>query len=374
MDVKKKRIIHISIIVGIIILVALIITLAVVLSSKEDKQEEPEKKSEEKEEEEEVDIVNSYNNTDELIKKYPVQNPTTVKAGLEEKIQNRLLTGFENWNRGFKAWKAWGNILYTQDSIYNVHGVRLTLAHYQESMDVALKQTNIIMGAFHNMLICDEFTAIYYDFVTVIGNNRVNATVMEFVKFKDYEGELGTRVVEGWGSTKDNSYDGMLNFQGPEEKKVQQEQLDYMLKYEIPETDNLREKYLIKNPTNYTDDNEKKILDIILKGFDSWNNGISEYLNWLSIGYDENAISCSLKSKNRTMSEYKEEMKALVEKENIKKIYFDNILIRDNWAALHYRYTNENLSTKEITAGDRMQFLKFEQKGENLKIVASFIQ
>ncbi len=374
MDVKKKRIIHISIIVGIIILVALIITLAVVLSSKEDKQEEPEKKSEEKEKEEEVDIVNSYNNTDELIKKYPVVNPTTVKAGLEEKIQNRLLTGFENWNRGFKAWKAWGNILYTQDSIYNVHGVRLTLAHYQESMDVALKQTNIIMGAFHNMLICDEFTAIYYDFVTVIGNNRVNGTVMEFVKFKDYEGELGTRVVEGWGSTKDNSYDGMLNFQGPEEKKVQQEQLDYMLKYEIPETDNLREKYLIKNPTNYTDDNAEKILDIILKGFDSWNNGISEYLNWLSIGYDEDAKSCDLQSKNRTMSEYKEEMKALVEKENIKKIYFDNILIRDNWAALHYRYTNENLSTKEITAGDRMQFLKFEQKGENLKIVASFIQ
>ena len=90
-----------------------------------------------------------------------MDNPTTVKAGLEEKIQNRLLTGFENWNRGFKAWKDWGNIIYTQDSIYNVHGVRLTLAHYQESMDVALKQTNIIMGAFHNMLICDEFTAIY---------------------------------------------------------------------------------------------------------------------------------------------------------------------------------------------------------------------
>ena len=374
MDVKKKRIIHISIIVGIIVLVALIVTLVVVLSSKEDKQEEPEKKSEEKEKEEEVDIVNSYNNTDELIKKYPVVNPTTVKAGLEEKIQNRLLTGFENWNRGFKAWKAWGNILYTQDSIYNVHGARLTLAQYQDSMDVTLKQTNILMGAFHNMLICDEFTAIYYDIITIRGNNRVNGTVMEFVKFKDYEGELGTRVVEGWGSTKDNSYDGMLNFQGPEEKKVQQEQLDYMLKYEIPETDNLREKYLIKNPTNYTDDNAEKILDIILKGFDSWNNGISEYLNWLSIGYDENAISCSLKSKNRTMSEYKEEMKALVEKENIKKIYFDNILIRDNWAALHYRYKNENLSTKEITAGDRMQFLKFEQKGDDLKIVASWIK
>ena len=77
--------------------------------------------------EEEVEIVNSYNNTDELIEKFPVLNPTTVEPGLERNIQNRLLTGFENWNRGFEAWKVWGNILYTKDSIYNVNGARLSL-------------------------------------------------------------------------------------------------------------------------------------------------------------------------------------------------------------------------------------------------------
>ena len=55
------------------------------------------------EKEEEIDVLNSYNNTKELIKKYPVINNTTVLPGLEEKIQNRLLTGFENWNRGFKT-------------------------------------------------------------------------------------------------------------------------------------------------------------------------------------------------------------------------------------------------------------------------------
>ena len=83
--------------------------------------------------------------------------------GLEEKIQNRLLTGFENWNRGFKTWKAWGNILYTNDSIYNFHGARLSLAHYQAAMDISLKQAKILMGDFHNMLITDDFTAIHYD-------------------------------------------------------------------------------------------------------------------------------------------------------------------------------------------------------------------
>lgn len=46
-----------------------------------------------------------------------MENPTAVTSDLEENIQNRLLTGFENWNRGFDAWKAWGDILYTNDSI-----------------------------------------------------------------------------------------------------------------------------------------------------------------------------------------------------------------------------------------------------------------
>ena len=39
--------------------------------------------------EEDIDVLNLYNNTKELIKKYPVINNTTVLPGLEEKIQNR---------------------------------------------------------------------------------------------------------------------------------------------------------------------------------------------------------------------------------------------------------------------------------------------
>ncbi len=320
---------------------------------------------------EEVEIVNSYTNTEELIKKFPVIYSTTIQSGLESKIQNRLLTGFENWNRGFAAWKAWGEILYTQDSIYNVNGARLSLSQYQAAMDISLKRTNIIMGNFNNMIICDDFTAIRYDVIYVNGEEERPGTVMEFVKFKDYGEELGTRVVEGWGGTKSESYDSMILFQGAEEKKIQEEQDQYNLNYEIPEIDDLEKKYPIINPTNYIDSSANDILHFILKGFDSWNQEIENYIKWTYEGYDSEA-EVTLSEEKLTMSEYRRAMRNLVKKEKIKKLYFDNILIRDNWAAIHYRYTSEDVKTGEKNCGDRMQFMKF--KNENgLKIEASWI-
>lgn len=149
-----------------------------------------------------------------MLEKFPILNETPVEDGIGKKIQNRLLTGFENWNRGFDAWKAWGDILYTGESIYNVHGARMTLAEYQAAMDVSLQQMDIQMGNFNNMLICDNWTAIYYD--TTMNGKPSN--VMEFVEFKDYGDELGTRVVEGWGGPKDDSFAGMQYFQTDEEK------------------------------------------------------------------------------------------------------------------------------------------------------------
>ena len=150
MQPEQKRILFI---VLIVIVVVLAITLGLVFGLR--------KSDEEENTEPEVDIMNSYDNTAELIKKFPVNNSTKVLPGLEEHIQNRLLTGFENWNRGFKAWKAWGNILYTKDSIYNVHGARLSLEHYQAAMDQSLKQIKIFMGDFHNMLISDQYCGIH---------------------------------------------------------------------------------------------------------------------------------------------------------------------------------------------------------------------
>jgi len=361
---KKKLILIIAI--SIVILVVVGIIIGVAASSSKDGESNPN--------DDDVEIVNSYDNTEELIKKFPVQNPTTVQKGLEERIQNRLLTGFENWNRGFKAWKKWGNILYTQDSIYNVHGARLSLSQYQKAMDIILSQTTVLMGDFHNMLICGEFTAIFYDMKTKVGDMLIPGTVMEFVKFKEYGTILGTRVVEGWGSTKDVSYDSMAIYQGENEKKEQEEQNKYNLNYQIPDQKDLKLKYPVKYSSEYIDTSiANQYIDIILKGFDEWNNGINYYIEWINEGYDNDALNYGLNGEKRTMTEYKEAMQKLSEETIIEKLYFDNILIRDNWAAIHYRYRSENKQTNEKYVGDRMQFLKFELKENGYKIVASWI-
>ena len=353
------------VLISVVALAALVLGLVFGLSKDHDKDKDKE--------EDEPDIVNSYNNTEELIEKYKVMNPTEVRDGIEKRVQNRLLTGFENWNRGFKAWKAWGNILYTNESIYNVHGCRLSLEHYQQAMDISLQQANITMGDFHNMLITDNYCGIHYDFLT----NRRKSRVMEFVRFKEYGEPLGARVSEGWGSTKDASYDGLKNFQGDDESRVQEEQIFFVQNYQIPsnETD-LKKKYPIKYKTEYIDDNAEDILKIILEGFDAWNKGIDDYKVWVTNNYDLTANSSSLDERDRTRDEYIKEMEELCNNNEIKKKYFDNILIRGNWAALHYRYTREPkpLTGENIYVGDRMQFLKFEEKNGVLKIANSWIQ
>lgn len=251
----SKKQIHYLIIIAIIVVVILALTLGLVLGLKKGKKET-----------DDVEIVNSYDNTEELIKTYPVKNPVTVLDGLEKKIQNRLLTGFENWNRGYKAWKKWGNILYTDASIYNVNGVRLTLSQYQAAMDVTLKQTTILLGDFHNMIICGNYTAIFYDDAHVRNGKRINGTVMEFVSFKDYGSELGTRVVVGWGGTKGSSFNSMRVFQGDHERMVQDEIINLLMNYQIPTEGTLKERYPILYPTEYLEkDKAEKIIDIILQ-------------------------------------------------------------------------------------------------------------
>jgi hypothetical protein len=368
MQPEQRRILYIVIIAIVVILA---VTLGLVFGlRKSDDEEQPNTKPE-------VDVMNSYDNTAELIKKFPVINNTTVLSGMEEHIQNRLLTGFENWNRGFKTWKAWGNILYTNESIYNVHGARLSLAHYQAAMDISLKQATIIMGDFHNMLISDQYCGIHYDFYSGSKDNLRKSKVMEFVKFHEYGNETNpdTRVEEGWGSTKDSSYDGLINFQGDDERQNQTGQDEYNLNYQIPENDDLTKKYIIKYPTTYRDANANQILDIILKGFDSWNTKEAiQYCTWVEKYFDENATSSSLDERERNMTQYKAEITELFQNNTIYKLYFDNFLIRDNWAAIHYRYRKEDKKGIEKYVGDRMEFFKFEEKEGGLKIMANWIQ
>ncbi|MBR3742889.1 MAG: nuclear transport factor 2 family protein [Clostridia bacterium] len=320
-----------------------------------------------------ADIVNSYDRTEELIRSFPVEHFTSVKPGMETYIQNRLLTGFENWNRGFDAWKAWGDILYTGESIYNVHGARLTLAQYQAAMNIILRKTQIDMGAFHNMLICDDWCAIYYDIATHVGENVIPGSVMEFVKFKDYStGGPDARVVEGWGGTKDQSFGNMCMFQGPAEKEVQQKNLEALLSITLPETDDLAKKYPVLYPTVDKGDWAKEIRALVFQDIDSWNRGYDAWVKWTEEGYAPDAISSGLRDEKRTMDAYRAAVKAMMEKETIRKVRIDSLLIQDDWAAVHYFFVSENKETGEKTTGDRMTFLQFARKEDGLKIIGSW--
>ena len=67
-------------------------------------------------------------------------------------------------------------------------------------------------------------------------------------------------------------------------------------------------------------------------------------------------------------------MTTLTEKEEITRLYFENFLIRDNRAGIHYRYKRKDKNTNEMSVWDRMQFIKFEQKDDEWKIVKSWIK
>ena len=236
-------------------------------------------------------------------------------------------------------------------------------------MDIALKQADIIMGDFYNMLIVNNFCAIHYDFKT----NGRSSHVMEFVEFKDYgNGISDTRVVEGWGSTKDSTYYGTISFQGSEEKKEQEELNNFLLIYQIPTTyADLKEKYPVKYTPDESDTNFAAIFTIILKGFENWNTDYTHYETWVTENFDVDATSFSLTEQTRTRTVYLNEIKDLFDEEEIKKLYFDNVLIRENWAAIHYRYRSRGKKNFKVRVGDRMEFFRFNS---DLKIIGNWIQ
>ena len=316
-----------------------------------------------------VEVSNSYDNTEELLKKFPVTYPTPIDTKIEKDIQNRLLNGFENWNRGFDAWKAWGDILYTEDSMYNVHDARLTLKEYQDAMNIVLSQTDNKMGNFENMIVCDDWTAIRYNIMNydLQTGEGTPGCVMEFVNFKDYGSELGTRVVEGWAGTKGADFDFFSSFKTDEEKEEEEKELEKIANWEIPDTDNLEEKYPVLHKTDVDTELGNKIRNAILEDFEHWNQGYDTWSKWADSYYDSN-LTYNAYLTPMTLDEVKEKAKEKVDTADVKKVYFDNMLISGDWAAIHYRVSETDLATGEKSAWNRMEFLHFAEDGEQVKV------
>lgn len=314
---------------------------------------------------EEKSFLNSYDNTEELLQQFPVEHPTPVTTEMEKRIQNRLLTGFANWNRGFDAWKAWGDILYTPESLYNVHSVHLTLKEYQTAMYGTLRRADIQMGAFHHMLVSDSWCAIRYAITTTPrgGGEAVHDTVMEFVHFGDFGKDLGTRVIEGWAGTRGKDYDMLTMLQTKEEKEAQARAQREILSWKNPDTEDLEKKYPVLHPTKVVGAQGEAMRQLILSSFDAWNTGSASWGDALS----EN-LAAHFDDRDEDKASYLAGRKREEETVSTKRLYFDSMLLAGDMAAIHYRTARTDLATGEKTPGERMQFLRFADENGTLKI------
>lgn len=311
--------------------------------------------------------------TETLLERFPVVNPTPVDTDMEKKIQNRLLCGFENWNRGFDAWKAWGEALYTQGSIYNVHAVKLSLQGYQMAMNLTLKRNNILMGDFYNMVICDDWCGIHYAIATENKETggMTPGSVMEFVHFTDLGGERGAVVDEGWAGTRGDDFEGLSRMQGADLKAKQDEVTAAVLSAVIPDTDDLAVKFPVTHPTAIKDVMSEKIRAAILKDFDRWNQGPDAWCAWADEYYTPD-YKYTFNEDVKTLAEYKAHVRDYMAQKKDERVCFDSLLVSGDWAAIHYRMRVTDRATGETIAADRMQFLHFVADSEGVRVDASW--
>ena len=284
---------------------------------------------------------------------------------MAKKIQNRMLNGFNTWNLGYDAWEHWGEVLYSEESIYNVHGAHLTLEEYQNAMNMSLQSTDIQMGQFRNMIISDNWAAIRYD--TSMTNRQTGETsyspVTEFARFKDF-GERGAKVDEGWGGVRDSNLQVMMYFM-TEEERAYQKQLDgAILNIVLPETDNLEEKYPVTYPTAISTDMAKEIQTIVLREFEAWNNG--KWSDWAD-QYCTSDIEYHLEDAEMTLDEAKTMVSQMISDLNVQRVRLDNLIVSEDWAGVHYW----NVITGEDDARtpmDTMAFMHFIETDNGIKV------
>lgn len=316
----------------------------------------------------------AYNiNTDSLLEKFPITFPTSATTHEEKGIQNRMLNGFNCWNEGFDAWKNWGDVLYSPESIYNVNGVKMTLEEYQQAMNISLKANDIIMGDFDNMIICGNWAAIRYQTTNKNRQTGVETPVpvTEFVRFKDF-GEKGMKVDEGWGGTKGSSYTGLLNFISDEEKEAQRKMTEEIIATVLPETSDLNEKYPILYPVEIKGEKENRMKDMILQDLDNWNSGPDAYSKWVDTFF-MNGVEYGYNDFTFNKEELKANAKSLMQEKALKRVKVYNILVRDDWAAIHsYHVVNTPDGGKD--AFDSMGFYHFVEKDGKMVVDKCWIK
>lgn len=321
-----------------------------------------------------IEMDPAYNvGTETLLKKFPITFQTPAESAEEKGIQNRMLNGFNCWNEGFDAWKNWGDVLYSPESIYNVNGVRMTLGEYQQSMNITLQRTDIQMGDFDNMIISGNWTAIRYQTTHKnMATGEVHAVpVTEFVRFKDF-GQKGMKVDEGWGGIKGGSYSGLMSFLTEEEKAAQQKMMEEIAGTVLPETADLDEKYPVLYPTEIEGEKEQRMKALLLQDLDNWNKGYDAWAQWTDAFFTKD-IAYGYNDDNFDLAGLRANAKALLQEKDIRRVKVYNILTSGDWAAIHsWHVVTAKDGSRDVF--DSMAFYHFTEADGDLRVDQCWIK
>ena len=115
----------------------------------------------------------------------------------------------------------------------------------------------------------------------------------------------------------------------------------------------------ILNKTGINTEMEKAISNRLQNGFQNWNNGYEAWLKWCDTLYEPDAHYNS-QGRRLTLQQYKDLMKKEFGHYTMDLGDFDNMIIKDDWAAIRYTSTNRNLDTGSEVVQQVMEFVHFK--------------
>ena len=113
---------------------------------------------------------------------------------------------------------------------------------------------------------------------------------------------------------------------------------------------------------------ENAIRDRLETGFKNWNGGYDGWLEWCNTLYEPDAyysIPFNGSQRRCTLQEYKDMMGQLFQHFTMELGDFDNMIIKENWAAIRYTAKVKNLHTGEEILQHTMEFVKFRDNGSD---------
>ena len=112
---------------------------------------------------------------------------------------------------------------------------------------------------------------------------------------------------------------------------------------------------------------EEAIRDRLVNGFKNWNGGYDGWLEWCNTLYEPDA-HYNVYGHRLTLQEYKGMMGQLFQHYTMELGAFDNMIIKDNWAAIRYTVKVKNLDTQEEILQHTMEFVNFKDNPDPIGV------